>query len=161
MPDRRMLAAPVLAQVASFVVVLVIGGFTGHSAARGTPGPTPGSPVPHASTSPRAGATGAQPGLAVQVPVGGIVLHIPVRVLDSRTMSAVASGTLSPNAQGTQLGWTRPLPAGTYQVCARPPAGLRFTDSNTGVLPGWDCTVADVLPGSQALVTFHLAQDAA
>jgi hypothetical protein len=160
MPDRRKFAAPVLAQAASFVVVLVIGGFTGRSSPPHHPGPSPS----HSASSP-AGARGHQPGLTVQVPVGGagggIVLHIPVKVLDSRTLSAVASGTLSPNAQDTQLSWTRPLPAGTYQVCAQPPAGLRFTDKNTGVLPGFVCMPASLASGAQAQVTFHLDQGVA
>ena len=154
MPDRRKLAAPVLAQVASFVVVLVIGGFTGHS-------PPPARPSPHASTSSASGAREHQSGLIVGVPVGaagGIALSIPVKVLDSRTLSSVASGTLSPNAQNTQLGWNKPLAAGTYQVCAQPPTGLRFTEKSTGALPGWVCTAAHVAPGSQTQVVFHLAQ---
>ena len=37
--DRRKLAAPLFAQAAAFVVVLVIGGFTGHAK---TPSPAPG-----------------------------------------------------------------------------------------------------------------------
>jgi hypothetical protein len=160
MPDRRKLTAPVLAQAVSFIVVLVIGGFAGRSSPSA---PAAASPSPHASASSPSGAGEHQSGLTVQVPVGaavgGIVLHIPVKVLDSRTRSSVASGALSPNAQNTQLGWVRPLAAGTYQVCAHPPAGLRFTDKNTGVLPGWACTVASVAPDSQTLVTFHLAPD--
>jgi hypothetical protein len=177
MPDRRKLAAPVLAQAASFVVVLLIGGFTGH----------PAAPAPHQSPAPQASTR--SPRLTVDVPItaadGGVVLHIPVRVLDSRTLSAVASGTLTPNAQHTQLGWSTALPAGTYQVCAQPPTGLRFTEKSTGALPGWVCAVvtvtsapprtpaapatpgtpstpaasaASATPGTQATVTFHLAQ---
>jgi hypothetical protein len=164
MLDRRKLAAPVLAQAVSFVVVLVIGGLTGHSTPQGPP---PASPSPHVSASPPASATpsgGAkehQSVLTVQVPIevatGGIVPQIPVRVLDSRPPASVAAGTLTPNVQDTQLGWSKPLPAGTYQVCAQAPAGLRFTERSTGALPGWTCTVASVAPGSQTLVTFHLA----
>jgi hypothetical protein len=162
MPDRRKLAAPVFAQAVAFVAVLVIGGLTGRSPA---PSPAPATPAasPHASVTSPAAAKEHQSALAVQVPadaaVGGVALRIPVRVLSSRTLFDVASGTLSPNAQNTRLGWTRPMAAGTYQVCARPPAGLRFTDKNTGVLPGWTCTPARVAQGAQAQVTFHLTPD--
>jgi hypothetical protein len=164
MPDRRKFAAPVLAQAVSFVAVLVIGGFTGQSAGH-SPGPAPGSatPTPQTGATSPGGAKEHQSALAVQVPVdaavGGVALRIPVRVLNSRTLFDAASGTLSPNAQNTQLGWNKPLAAGTYQVCAQPPAGLRFTEKNTGVLPGWSCTLASVAQGSQTQVTFHLTPD--
>jgi hypothetical protein len=160
MPDRRKLAAPVLAQAASFVVVLVIGGFTGHSPGKGPARPTPS---PHASaTSPAATKEQQQSGLTVNVPViggtAGIAPDIPVRVLPSGSFAAVASGTLAPNAQGTVLTWTKPLAAGMYQVCAKPPQGLRFTERDTGVQPGWTCVLSNVAPGSQAQVTLHLTQ---
>jgi hypothetical protein len=160
MPDRRKLAAPVLAQAASFVVVLVIGGFTGHSPARGSAGP---GPSPHASaSSPAATREQQQSGLTVHVPViggtAGITPDIAVRVLPSGSFSPAASGTLAQNAQGTELTWTRSLAAGTYQVCAKPPQGLRFTERDTGVQPGWTCVLSNVAPGSQAQVTFHLTQ---
>jgi hypothetical protein len=160
MPDRRKFAAPVLAQAVAFVAVLVIGGFTGHSS---VPSPATPSPSPRAGVTSPGGAREHQSALTVQVPVdaaiGGVALRVPVRVLNSRTLFDVASGTLSPNAQNTQLGWTKPLAAGTYQVCAQPSAGLRFTDKNTGVLPGWTCTLASVAQGAQAQVTFHLTPD--
>jgi hypothetical protein len=160
MPDRRKFAAPVFAQAVAFVAVLVIGGLTGHSP---TPSPAPATPSPQASATSPAAAKEHQSALTVQVPVdaavGGVALRIPVRVLDSRTLFDVATGTLSPNAQNTQLGWTRPLAAGTYQVCAQPPSGLRFTGKNTGVLPGWTCTLASLAQGTQAQVTFHLTPD--
>jgi hypothetical protein len=153
MPDRRKLAAPVLAQAASFVVVLVIGGITGHSA---PPAPQPRPTTSPAQSSP-AGTKGHQPGVTVEVPiVGGIVPHVPVRVLAGRT--TVASGTLTPNAQDTQVEWSHALNPGTYQVCVQPPAGLHFTEKSTGALPGWDCAAAGVVAaGSQTAVIFHLA----
>ena len=48
MLDRRKLAAPLFAQAAAFVAVLVIGGFTGHAST--TAGPAHGT-TPSASAS--------------------------------------------------------------------------------------------------------------
>ena len=100
--------------------------------------------------------------LAVRAPVTGAVVGIPdpfpVRVLASQGSAVVASGTVVPNADLTQLVWNKPLPAGTYQVCVQPPALTRFTDKSTGVLRGWTCVVAHVAPGSQTQVTFHLTE---
>ena len=48
--DRRKLAAPLFAQAAAFVVVLVIGGFTGHSTTTSGPAHT-ATPSPIASTA--------------------------------------------------------------------------------------------------------------
>jgi hypothetical protein len=160
MPDRRKLAAPVLAQAASFVVVLVIGGFTGHSAAKGPARPSPST---HAgATSPAATKEQQQSGLTVHVPVtggtAGIVPDISVRVLASRGAAVVATGTLAQNAQDTDLGWTKSLTAGTYQVCVQAQAGLRFTEKSDGALPGWTCALASLAPGSPTQVTFHLSQ---
>jgi hypothetical protein len=161
-PERRKFAAPVLAQAASFVVVLVIGGFTSHSPAAGPPGPTRASSTPPGHTSGTASAPGVkghQSGLTVEVPLsaatGGISVQIPVRVLDASTRVSEASGTLARNVQDTELSLNAPLPAGTYQVCARPDP-LRFTDRNTGALPGWVCQAATIAPGEQATVIFHL-----
>jgi 2-keto-4-pentenoate hydratase/2-oxohepta-3-ene-1,7-dioic acid hydratase in catechol pathway len=159
-PERRKFAAPVLAQAASFVVVLVIGGFTGHSPAAGPPGPTRASSTPPSSTpSAPPGVKQHQSGLTVEVPLsaatGGISVQIPVRVLNATTMASEASGSLSRNVQDTELSMNAPLPAGTYQVCAQPNP-LRFTDKNTGVLPGWVCQAATVTPGEQTTVIFHL-----
>jgi hypothetical protein len=154
MPDRRKLAAPVLAQAASFVVVLVIGGFTGHSA-------PPASPAPHPSTSPPSPAAtkstkGQEPGVIVEVPVtGGIVPHVPVQVLAGRT--TVASGTLA--LQGIAVEWSHALNPGAYQVCAQPPAGLHFTEKSSGALPGWTCEPAVVAAGPTQVI-FHLAPSA-
>jgi hypothetical protein len=155
MPDRRKLAAPVLAQAASFVVVLLIGGFTGHS-------PAPARPAPTTPASAHVGATGHQSGVIVEIPLsaatGGVALSIPVKILGTAALTTTAEGTPSPNAQDTQLDLDEPLPAGTYQVCAQPSGGLRFTDRNTGVMPGWDCMVATVAADRQTPVIFHLAQ---
>jgi hypothetical protein len=160
-PERRKFAAPVLAQAASFVVVLVIGGFIGHSPATGSPGPTRTSATPSAGTSSPSGVKGHQSGVSVEVPLNaadsGIAVNIPVKVLNGTTGSTVVSGVLTRNAQNSQLARDEPLPAGTYQVCAQPPAGLRFTDKNTDALPGWVCMIAIVTPGEQTPVVFHLA----
>ena len=162
--DKRKFAAPVLAQAASFVVVLVIGGFTGHSPATGSPGPTHTSASPSVGVSSPPGVKEHQSGLTVEVPLsaitGGIAVQIPVRVLDARTHASVASGTLAPNVQDTQVSLDESLPSGAYQVCAQPPEGLRFSDRNTGVLPGWVCQAATLVPGERATVIFHLAAGA-
>ena len=113
-------------------------------------------------TSEQSGIGTHQSGLAVRAPLTEAVADIPipppfpVRVLASQGSPVVATGTVTPNAQLTQLGWNKPLPAGTYQVCVQPPAGLRFTDKSTGLRRGWTCVVAYIAPGSQTQVTFHL-----
>jgi hypothetical protein len=159
-PDRRKLAAPVLAQAASFVVVLVIGGFAGHSGTpktNPTPTPTRSSPAPPASASPSQG-KGQQPELTVEVPTtGGIPLDIPVTVLDETARHVVATGILAPSAQSTGLSWTdRSLRPGTYQVCAEPSTRVRFTDRGDGARPGWVCTPVTVTADGQPPVVFHL-----
>jgi hypothetical protein len=162
--DRRKFAAPVLAQAASFVVVLVIGGFTGHSPATRSPGPTHTSASPSVGVSSPPGVKEHQAALIVEVPLGaatgGIAMDIAVRVLDARTGGNVLSGSMAPNVQDTEASLDESLPSGSYQVCAQAPEGLRFTDKNSGMLPGWVCQPAILVPSVQATVVFHLASGA-
>jgi hypothetical protein len=150
--DRRKLAAPVFAQAASFVVVLVIGGFTGHSTA-------PSGPA-HAAT-PSAGASvstpavgGRGPKLTVKVveqATDGVrVSGSQVKVLQNGTLTTVASGILN-----TALEFAANVPAGAYQVCLSPPIGWSSAVRGTHALAGWICSTADV--GTAPLtVTFRL-----
>jgi len=152
MLDRRTLAAPLFAQAAAFVAVLVIGGFTGHAS---TPsGPTHGT-TPSASASTSASATkGPAHKLTVKVTEEGTnglsVSGSQVNVLTDGTLTSVVSGALN-----SALEFAANVPAGQYQVCVDPPIGWGSAVRTTHVLAGWICSAADVRTGS-ALVTFRL-----
>jgi hypothetical protein len=152
MPDRRKLAAPLFAQAAAFVAVLVIGGFTGHAttASGAGPGATPSAST---RTSPSA-AKGPGLKLTVKVAVAGAgglsVSGSQVSVLQDGTLTSVVSGTLD-----SALEFAANLPAGQYQVCINPPAGWGSAVRTTHVLAGWICSAADVRTAPQ-LVTFRL-----
>jgi hypothetical protein len=139
--DRRKLTAPVLAQAAAFVVVLVIGGLTGHGAAKPAPRPSshPTSPAPHGKVTSRGTtSTVTSTELTIQVaPVAGVTMpSVAVKILkDDPAKTPVASAQLN---QGFAV--MRSVPAGhIYQVCVRPAFGWTFTGSSTGALAGWDC----------------------
>ena len=148
--DRRKLAAPLFAQAAAFVVVLVIGGFTGHAK---TPAPGPGgTPAPTATAS-SASSKGAALKLTVRVIKDGDGLPLPgtqVNVLQTGTLTSVVTGTLSP-----ALEFASNVPAGQYQVCIQPPIGWGSKVRTTHVLAGWICSPADLRTSPQ-LVTFRL-----
>ena len=152
MLDRRTLAAPLFAQAAAFVAVLVIGGFTGHAS---TPsGPARGT-TPSASASTSASATkGPAHKLTVKVTEEGTnglsVSGSQVNVLTDGTLTSVVSGVLN-----SALEFAANVPAGQYQVCVDPPIGWGSAVRTTHVLAGWICSAADVRTGS-ALVTFRL-----
>lgn len=167
MLDRRKLAVPLFAQAGAFVVVLVIGGFTGHGTTPPAPQGSPGTPVtasPSSSVSPSASssATPAKgPAVKLSVTVtergtnglseaGDTVAGSPVRVLESGSLASVASGTLS-SAQA----FAANVPDGKYQVCIDPPIGWGSEVRTTQVLAGWICSAADLTKGPQA-VTFRL-----
>ena len=152
MLDRRMLAAPLFAQAAAFVVVLVIGGFTGH--AKTTAGPGAGV-TPSASTRTSPSATKG-PALKLTVKVvqegtdGLSVSGSQVNVLENGTLTSVVSGTLN-----SALEFAANVPAGQYQACISPPIGWASAVRTTHALAGWICSAADVRTAPQ-LVTFHL-----
>jgi hypothetical protein len=155
--DRRKLATPLFAQAAAFVVVLVIGGFTGHSK---TPSPAPGpggTPGPAATvtaTASSASSKGAALKLTVRVIKDGDGLPLPgtqVNVLQTGTLTSVVTGTLNP-----ALEFASNVPAGQYQVCIQPPIGWGSRVRTTHVLAGWICSPAD-LRASPQLVTFRLS----
>ena len=156
MLDRKKLAAPLFAQAAAFVAVLVIGGFTGHTS---TAAPEPAhssSPAASTSANPSAAATkGPSVKLTVKVVEQGTdglsVSGSQVRVLQDGTLASVESGTLNP-----ALEFAANVPAGQYQVCIEPPIGWGSAVRTTHVLAGWICSPADVRQGPQ-LVTFRLA----
>ena len=150
--DRRKLAAPLFAQAAAFVAVLVIGGFTGHAATKAGPGP---GTTPSASprTSPSA-TKGPAHKLTVKVTEDGTnglsVSGSQVNVLQNGTLTSVVSGALN-----SALEFAANVPAGQYQVCINPPIGWGSAVRTTHVLAGWICSAADVGAGPQ-LVTFRL-----
>jgi len=152
MLDRRTLAAPLFAQAAAFVAVLVIGGFTGHTS---TPsGPAHGT-TPSASASTSASATkGPARTLTVKVTEEGTnglsVSGSQVKVLADGTLTSVVSGVLN-----SALEFAANVPAGQYQVCVDPPIGWGSAVRTTHVLAGWICSAADARTSS-ALVTFRL-----
>jgi hypothetical protein len=158
MLDRRKLAVPLFAQAGAFVVVLVIGGFTGHAQTK-TPGPaataSPGGTVSSGTVSPGT-ARGSGVKLSVKVTEQGTngpsVSGSQVRVLENGTLASVASGTLDP-----ALGYAANVAAGQYEVCVKPPAGWGSTALGTAGLAGWICSAADLGKGSQ-LVTFRLSR---
>jgi hypothetical protein len=149
--DRRKLAAPLFAQAAAFVVVLVIGGFTGH-ASTPSPGPAP-APTATASAS-SASSKGAALKLTVKVIKDGDGLPLPgsqVNVLQTGTLTSVVTGTLN-----SALEFASNVLAGQYQVCIDPPPGWGSKVSTTHVLAGWICSPADLRTSPQ-LVTFRLS----
>ena len=153
--DRRKLATPLFAQAAAFVVVLVIGGLTGHASTKASPAAGPGrTPSPSATASASsASSKGAAVKLTVRVIKDGDGLPLPgsqVNVLRNGTLASVMTGTLNPG-----LEFAANVPAGQYQVCIEPPIGWESRVRTTQVLAGWICSAAD-LGTSPQLVTFHL-----
>jgi hypothetical protein len=154
MLDRRKLAAPLFAQAAAFVAVLVIGWFTGHSTKAApssgsgqTAGPT--ATATASSTSSK----GAGLKLTVRVIKNGDGLPLPgsqVTVLQNDTLASVMTGTLN-----SALEFAANVPAGQYQVCINPPIGWENRVRSTNALAGWICSPAD-LKTSPRLVTFRL-----
>ena len=157
--DRRKLAAPLFAQAAAFVAVLVIGGFTGHGTA---PAAHSGStqifsPSPAARPSATASSAASKgPALKLTVKVtqdgnaGLSVAGSQVNVLRDGSLTSVASGALNP-----ALEFAANVPAGQYQVCIDPPIGWGSAVRGTHVLGGWICSSADLRTAPQ-LVTFRL-----
>jgi hypothetical protein len=157
MLDRRKLAAPLFAQAAAFVAVLVIGGFTHHTST-----PQANAPGPHGTTAaPAASATasgtpsrGATLKLTVKVTEDGSpglsVSGSPVKVLLDTTGASVASGSLN-----SALEYATNVPAGQYQVCIDPPPGWESADSTTHVRSGMICAGTDVTTASH-VVRFRL-----
>ena len=156
MLDRRKLAAPLFAQAAAFVAVLIIGGFTGHSSSKASPAPGPGQtpgPSVTASATSSASSTGATLKLTVRVIKDGDGLPLSgsqVNVLQTGTLTSVMTGTLN-----SSLEFAANVPAGQYQVCIEPPIGWESRIRTTHVLAGWICSPADLRTSPQ-LVTFRL-----
>jgi len=164
--DRRKLAAPVVAQAAAFVVVLVIGLFNGHATKTPTPGPThsaspgarpPSSPAsssaPAASSSSPAATKDQGTKLTVTVVEnsadGLSVADSQVQVFRNGTTAAVASGTLN-----TARKFATNLPAGEYEVCVNP-VGWVSAVPGTHLDHGFICSPAAIGSAPQS-VTFHV-----
>jgi hypothetical protein len=150
MLDRGKLAAPLFAQAAAFVAVLIIGGLTGHSS-KPAPAPTPTPGVTASASS--ASSKGAAVKLTVRVTKDGDGLPLPgsqVNVLQDGTLASVTTGTLN-----SALEFAANVPAGQYQVCIDPPIGWESRVRTTHVLAGWICAPADLRTSPQ-LVTFRL-----
>ena len=153
--DRRRLAAPLFAQAAAFVAVLVIGGFTSHSSPKAAPSSGSGqTSAPTATaTASSASSKGAALKLTVRVVKDGEGLPLPgsqVTVLQNGTLASVMTGTLS-----SALEFAANVPAGQYQVCIDPPIGWESRVRTTQALAGWICSPADLRTSPQ-LVTFRL-----
>ena len=156
--DRRKLAAPVVAQAAAFVVVLVIGIFNGHTTKTPTPGPThsasPGA-RPSASASSTAPAATKDQGTKLTVTVvensadGLSVADSQVQVFRNGTTAAVASGTLN-----TARKFATNLPAGEYEVCVNP-VGWVSAVPGTHLDHGFICSPTAIGSAPQS-VTFHV-----
>jgi hypothetical protein len=153
--DRRKLAAPLFAQAAAFVAVLVIGGFTGHSPTKAAPpsgsGQTAGPTA--TATASSASSKGAALKLTVRVIKTGDGLPLPgsqVNVLQNDTLASVVTGTLN-----SALEFAANVPAGQYEVCVNPPIGWESRVRATDELAGWICSAADLRTSPQ-LVTFRL-----
>ncbi len=158
MLDRRRLAAPLFAQAGAFVVVLIIGGFTGHSssgsaASTATPAASPSVPGQATATVP----TGAGQGSKLTVKVGGAaaagtaLAGTKVSVLHSSTLTSAATGTLN-----AHLEFAVTVPAGSYQVCLSPVAGAGTSIQGSRIMAGWVCRPVQVGAGPQQ-VLFPLA----
>jgi hypothetical protein len=158
MLDRRRLAAPLFAQAGAFVVVLIIGGFTGHSSSGSTAGH---GAAPSASAAVRPTATASVPtdagaGSKLTVKVSGVAASVgavagsKVSVLKTGTLSSVAAGQLN-----SRLEYTATVPPGAYQVCLSPPAEWRDLVPGTSALDGWICRSVQVHAAPQQ-VTFAL-----
>ena len=157
MLDRRKLAAPLFAQAAAFVAVLVIGGFTGHSSTKAAPpsgsGQTAGPTATATASASSASSKGAALKLTVRVIKTGDGLPLPgsqVNVLQNDTLASVMTGTLN-----SALEFAANVPAGQYEVCINPPIGWESRVRATHELAGWICSAADLRTSPQ-LVTFRL-----
>ena len=124
--DRRKLAVPLFAQASAFVVVLVIGGFTGHASTKPPPGPgQTQSPTATTTATPSASSAsskGAAVKLTVKVIKDGDGLPLPgsqVNVLQTGTLTSVVTGTLN-----SALEFASNVPTGQYQVCIQPPVEI-------------------------------------
>jgi len=152
MLDRRKLAAPLFAQAAAFVAVLVIGGFTGHSTKAAAPAGSGQTAGPTTAASSTAG-KGTALKLTVRVIKDGEGMPLSgshVNVLQDGTLTSVMTGTLN-----SALEFAANVPSGQYQVCIDPPIGWDSRVRTTNVLGGWICSPADLRTSPQ-LVTFRL-----
>jgi hypothetical protein len=156
--DRRKLAVPLLAQASAFVVVLVIGGFTGHAAKTPSPAPGPGGTQAPAATATATASSASSKGAALKLTVkvvkDGEGFPLPgtkVNVLQTGTLTSVVTGTLN-----QALEFASNVSAGQYQVCIQPPVGWVSRVRTARVLPGWICSPADLRTSPQ-LVTFRLS----
>ena len=145
---------PLFAQAAAFVVVLVIGGFTGHSSPKAAPAATATFTPSASATASVASSKGASLKLTVRVITDGQGLLAlsgrQVNVLQDDTLTSVMTGTLN-----SALEFAANVPSGQYQVCIDPPIGWASQVRTTNVLGGWICSSADLRTAPQ-LVTFRL-----
>jgi hypothetical protein len=155
--DRRRLAAPLFAQAGAFVVVLIVGGFTGHSSGPAVSTTTPGASPSIAGRATATVPTGAGQGSKLTVKVGGpaatstALAGTKVKVLQSGTLASAATGTLN-----THLELAVTVPPGSYQVCLSPVAGVGSVIQGSSTLAGWICRPVQVGAGPQQ-VLFPLA----
>jgi hypothetical protein len=173
--DRRKFAAPVFAQAAAFIVVLLIGGLTGsHGKPSGqttTPPPSASSqastsPTPSARVSPTPSSAGSstsksQSKLTVEVTneAAQPVTSVRVKVIAVVTQHTVTDEKLTPSSlQAPQFQGAWNVAAGGYEVCLAVPSGTSVPGASTAVLAGWFCAPVTVAPGGTP-VTFRLVSD--
>lgn len=147
-PNLRRLAAPIVAQAVSFVVVLVIGVLFVAS-----PPSVHGPPAKvQPSASPATTVTVTDFALSVQATANVPLAGRQVTVLRAGTLASAASGAL--NSKGL---FTAHVPVGSYQVCLSVPAGLEVVGGSASGLRGWACSAVRVQAGTGASqVTFPL-----
>jgi hypothetical protein len=146
------------AQASAFVVVLVIGGFTGHAAKTPSPAPGPGGTQAPTATATASASSASSKGAALKLTVkvikDGDGFPLPgtkVNVLQTGTLTSVVTGTLN-----QALEFASNVSTGQYQVCIQPPVGWVSRVRTPRVLPGWICSPADMRTSPQ-LVTFRLS----
>jgi hypothetical protein len=178
---RRRLGLPLLAQGASFVLVLVIGALFAHGStprAQATsdarlrltiaavpvssplPVPTPSrsahpgqktSPPTHRRSGSSRGAPAEPAARAGSSPASPFEAS-PVRVLGAGTLRTFGTWRLSSTGKATLR-----VGHGSYEVCLRPPPGWRPASASAFVLSAWVCQ--QVAVGSQGVaVTFALSR---
>jgi hypothetical protein len=158
MLDRRRLAAPLFAQAGAFVVVLIIGGFTGHSssgsaASTTTPAASPSIPGEASATVPTGAGQGSKLTVRVEgtAATGTVLAGTKVNVLQSSTLASAATGTLN-----AHLEFAVTVPAGSYQVCLSPATGTGTAIQGNSIVAGWVCRPVQVGAGPKQ-VLFPLA----
>jgi hypothetical protein len=163
MPDRRRLAASVLALAVSFAAVLILGAASGQAhgvelevaAVSVQETPLPGQPAkPRPTATPR---TSGEPRSSSRASTAALVSDTfygsQVVVLEAKSLRLVASGQLNPGDN-----FTTRVTEGSYLVCLSPPSGWKPASDAVSRIPGWICTTVKPVGASAATVIFRLVR---